>query len=111
MRGTSSPNDFRRRTRTCSWRSCMTGPTRSVSRSCARSDAAHDGSTLVVIEGVLGEQESEPRPRTLDLVMLTVTGGRERTAAELSALFEQSGFRLEPGGGNGRPFRGVQGRP
>ena len=27
--------------------------------------------------------------------MLTVTGGRERTAAELSALFEQGGFRLD----------------
>jgi C-methyltransferase len=70
--------------------------------------AAHDGSTLLVIEGVLGEQESDPRPRTLDLVMLTVTGGRERTAAELSALFEQGGFRLDRVVDTASPMRVVE---
>jgi C-methyltransferase len=70
--------------------------------------AAHDDSTLVVIEGVLGEQESDPRPRVLDLVMLTVTGGRERTAAELSALFEQGGFRLDRVVDTASPMRVVE---
>jgi len=70
--------------------------------------AAHDGSTLVVIEGVLGEQESDPRPRTLDLVMLTVTGERERTAGELRALFERSGFRLDRVVDTASPMRVVE---
>ena len=73
--------------------------------------AAHDGSTLLVIEGVLAEHDSDPRPRTLDLVMLTITGGRERTAGELRALFERSGFRLDRVVDTASPMRVVEASP
>ncbi|MGH3845006.1 MAG: methyltransferase [Pseudonocardiaceae bacterium] len=51
--------------------------------------AAHDDSRLLVIEGVISEERADPRARTLDIVMLT--GGRERTATEFSALFDAAG--------------------
>jgi O-methyltransferase len=73
--------------------------------------AAQDSSTLLVIEGVLAEQDSNPRPRTLDLVMLTVTGGRERTASELSALLERGGFRLDRVIDTASPMRVVEASP
>jgi len=57
--------------------------------------AASDDATLLVVESVLPEQLLDPRSRTLDVVMLAVTGGRERTANELSALFERAGFALD----------------
>ncbi len=57
--------------------------------------AAKGSSTLFVIEGVISEEQADPRARTLDMIMLTVTGGRERTASELGALFDQAGFRLD----------------
>jgi C-methyltransferase len=55
---------------------------------------AAPGATLLVIENVLGEQEEEQAKRrhTVDVVMLAATGGRERTAIELSGLFNRAGF-------------------
>jgi hypothetical protein len=34
----------------------------------------------------------DPRGHTLDVIMLAVTGGRERTGNELGALLEAAGF-------------------
>jgi hypothetical protein len=56
--------------------------------------AADVGSTLLVIENIIKDGQPELRVLTADIVMLTATGGRERTAAEFSALFDRSGFRL-----------------
>jgi O-methyltransferase len=70
--------------------------------------AAHDSSTLLVIEGVLAEPDVDPRARTLDLVMLAVTGGRERTAKEMGALLERSGFRLDRVLDTASPMRVVE---
>ena len=56
--------------------------------------AARAGATVLVIENVLGEDRPDPRAGTLDVVMLAVTGGRERSPAELGALFERAGFAL-----------------
>ena len=55
---------------------------------------AAPGATVLVIENVLGEQEGEQAKRrhTVDVVMLAATGGRERTAIELSGLFNRAGF-------------------
>jgi hypothetical protein len=33
-------------------------------------------------------------PRPLDVIMLSVTGGRERTVSQLGELFDRAGFRL-----------------
>ncbi len=53
--------------------------------------AAAPGATVLVIEDVLADTP-DPRGRGLDVIMLAVTGGRERTAGELGALFNQTGF-------------------
>lgn len=71
--------------------------------------AAHKTSTLLVIEGALPEEQRDPRARTLDLVMLTVTGGRERTASEFSRLFGRAGFRLSRVTETASPMRIVEG--
>lgn len=54
--------------------------------------AAPKGARLVLYE--LGMPEGpEPHPaKMLDIVMLTVTGGRERTAAQYAALFRNAGW-------------------
>ena len=53
--------------------------------------AAEPGASVLVIENVL-EEEADPRGHTLDVIMLAVTGGRERTASQLSELFNRAGF-------------------
>lgn len=57
--------------------------------------AASSGATLLIIEGIRDEAADDPRAATLDVIMLAVTGGRERTPAELGALLDAAGFRPE----------------
>jgi hypothetical protein len=47
---------------------------------------------VLVIENVLPDHEPNPRGHTLDIIMLAVTGGRERTPSQLTALFDQAGL-------------------
>jgi hypothetical protein len=57
--------------------------------------AAPPGSHLLVVEQVL-PPGAEPHPaKVLDVIMLALTGGRERTQGEFASLFEAGGFRLE----------------
>jgi O-methyltransferase len=53
------------------------------------------GAVLLVIEDVIPEGHADARASTLDIVMLAVAAGRERTAGELSELFARAGFRLD----------------
>ena len=55
--------------------------------------AAPPGATVLVIESVIADEQPDPRARTLDVLMLYVTGGRERTASQFRELFERAGFR------------------
>lgn len=55
--------------------------------------AAPAGATVLVIEGVADAEAPDPRVQTLDIVMLAVTGGRERTASQLAKLFASAGLR------------------
>ena len=56
--------------------------------------AARADSRLVVLENIIVPGD-EPQPaRTLDLQMLVVLGGRERTADEYRALLDGAGFHL-----------------
>ncbi|HET9116640.1 MAG TPA: methyltransferase [Pseudonocardiaceae bacterium] len=73
--------------------------------------AAPAGSRLLIIEGVIPEEQPDPRASVLDIVMLTVTGGRERTTNEFSALFERAGFCLDKVVGTASPIRIVEARP
>ena len=54
--------------------------------------AAAPGATVLVIENVLADDGPDPHGRTLDVIMLAVTGGRERTLTQLNRLFERAGF-------------------
>lgn len=73
--------------------------------------ATRDTSTLLIIEGVIAEDAADPRARTLDMVMLTVTGGRERTASEFSELLARAGFSLARVVDTASPMRIVEARP
>ena len=57
--------------------------------------AAHPGSHLLVIEQILPEEPGPHPAKVLDIVMLVLTGGRERTKTEYEALLRAGGFRLE----------------
>lgn len=50
---------------------------------------------LLIIEAVLPEGDTPHHGKLMDLLMLTVTGGVERTGREFSGLLASSGFRLE----------------
>lgn len=54
--------------------------------------AAAPAASVLVIENVLPDKEADPRGQTLDVIMLAVTGGRERTVSQLSELFNRAGF-------------------
>jgi O-methyltransferase len=55
--------------------------------------AAPSGGRVLVIENILPDDEADVRGHTLDVLMLAVTGGRERTTAELEKLFQAAGLR------------------
>jgi hypothetical protein len=49
----------------------------------------------LIIETLVPESPGPHFGKTLDLIMLAVTGGRERTRAQFAELLERAGFRLE----------------
>lgn len=64
-----------------------------VLRSCRR--AMRDGATLLLVEAVLPERAADdPVAIRMDLHMLTLLRGRERTAAEYAALLDTAGLAL-----------------
>lgn len=54
--------------------------------------AASPGARVLIIENVLDPAHPDLRGHTLDVIMLTVTGGRERTGHQLGHLLDESGF-------------------
>lgn len=57
--------------------------------------AADDGARIVLVEMVLPDTP-QPSPVTLmDMNMLVMLGGRERTAGEYTALLQRCGFKVE----------------
>jgi hypothetical protein len=68
--------------------------------SCARilrsiAEAAAPGARLVIIELVLSSGDEPDVAKMIDLVMLAMLSGRERTAAEYQALLAKAGFTLD----------------
>ena len=45
-----------------------------------------------MIETILHDDRPDPRGRMLDVIMVAISGGRERTARELDELFQSAGF-------------------
>ena len=63
-----------------------------ILKNCRR--AMNEGGRLLAIEVVLSDPPESPFGNLLDLNMLVMSGGRERTEAEYRRLFAASGFRL-----------------
>lgn len=53
------------------------------------------GTRLILVEGVIPENNEPHFGKLLDLEMLVVASGRERTQAEYAQLLSEAGFRLE----------------
>jgi hypothetical protein len=49
---------------------------------------------VLIVEGVVDEAHADVRVQTLDVVMLAITGGRERSPAQLATLLDRSGLQL-----------------
>ena len=61
-------------------------------------------STLFIIEALLGSGRIRPHEAFMDLSMLLLTGGRERSEAEFRALLGDTGFNLAKATQTGTPF-------
>ncbi|MEJ7820342.1 MAG: methyltransferase [Rubrobacteraceae bacterium] len=57
--------------------------------------AAPAGAKLLVLESIVPEDPGPDRSKTLDIVMLTLLGGRQRTRQEYEEILAQSGFLLQ----------------
>ena len=57
--------------------------------------AASQRAVLLIIEGIVPEERADPRVYSLDVLMLAVSGGRERTARELGDLLHGADFRAD----------------
>ncbi|PQO30782.1 hypothetical protein C5Y96_15005 [Blastopirellula marina] len=56
--------------------------------------AMSDGAKLLIVESVIPPGNEPLGGKFLDLVMLLIPGGKERTANEYQALLEKTGFEL-----------------
>ena len=56
--------------------------------------SAHEQASVLIIETVLDEDRLRDPAKTLDIVMLALTGGRERNAALYASLFHRAGFEF-----------------
>jgi multifunctional cyclase/dehydratase/O-methyltransferase len=65
---------------------------RAILRSCHR--AGQPGGLLVVFSFLLSAAVDPPQPHLMDLLMMTVEGGRERTLGEMRALLESGGYEF-----------------
>lgn len=64
-----------------------------ILRNCRR--AGSQNARVILFEAVI-QPGNEPHPaKWLDLEMLLLPGGKERTEAEFASLFERAGFRIE----------------
>jgi len=72
--------------------------------------AAPTQARLIVIEPLLPEDEAPAlEAAMMDIAMLVITGGRERSAAEFAGLYESAGFRLHRVIPTGSPFKLLEG--
>jgi hypothetical protein len=57
--------------------------------------AAQSHARLLIVEAMVSESPGADFSKVLDIIMLAVTGGRERTASQYQDLLSRAGFRLE----------------
>ena len=58
-------------------------------------EAMNPGGKLLIVEMVLPESDEPHMGKMLDMMMMLVPGGEERTPSEYAALLEPNGFRIE----------------
>ena len=75
-----------------------------------RASIAKEG-RVVLVEMVVPEQIQPDFVHVMDLNMLVMTGGMERTAKEYETLFAKSGFRLSRVVPTASPFSVIEARP
>lgn len=68
------------------------------------------GATVLIVETVLPDGSEPHWAKTLDVLMLAVTGGRERTHAEYTRLLDGAGIDLVATVPTATPFSIVEGR-
>jgi SAM-dependent methyltransferase len=66
---------------------------RRILMNCRR--AVSDDGVLLLVEYCLGGENTPTLGKTIDMLMLTLTGGKERTLREHGELLASAGFRLE----------------
>src|SRR5262249_51519362 len=74
-------------------------------------EALAAGGRLLVVEMLVPEEIRPDFVMLMDLNMLVMTGGRERTQEEFGRLFERSGFRLARVVATKSPFFLLEARP
>jgi hypothetical protein len=57
--------------------------------------AAPSHARLLIVEAIVSESPGPDFSKVLDVIMLAVTGGKERTPSEYENLLSRAGFRLE----------------
>jgi hypothetical protein len=65
-------------------------------------------STVLLLEALLPEGPEPHWSKTLDVVMLAITGGRERTLGEYAALLDTAGLRLDAMTPTATPFSVIE---
>lgn len=73
--------------------------------------AAPDSATVLVLEDLMPEDRADPGASIPNIVMLTMTGGRERTVDQLSKLFDAAGFGFVRVTGTRSSIRIVEAKP
>jgi O-methyltransferase domain/Dimerisation domain len=78
-----------------------------IMKNCHR--ALPDGGKLILVEAVVPENQEPDFSKFIDLNMLVMTGGRERTEAEFRELYGSAGFRLTRVVPTESPFSVIEG--
>jgi len=79
----------------------------SILKNCHR--ALPENGKLILVEAVVPETSEPHFSKFIDLNMLVITGGRERTEAEFRKLYEDSGFKLTRVVQTESPFSVIEG--
>ncbi|MDQ6894017.1 MAG: acetylserotonin O-methyltransferase [Acidobacteriota bacterium] len=74
-------------------------------------EALAPGGRLIVIEMIVPEGNRLEMVHLMDLNMLVMTGGLERTESEFRSLFERSGYQLTAVRPTASPFSVIEARP
>lgn len=80
-----------------------------ILRSCRR--AMRPTGSVLVAELVIGPGHASPEGELMDLTMMVMNGGRERTIDEFAALFAEAGLRLASVTPTATPFCLIEGKP